>query len=105
MPRRIPSLWRYTRAAAILLGVAIGISAFVWIPISLALTLWLGGSAFSALHLDGRTDALVAHGRWTPVPPAVFYTLLTSELMAMASALTLFACLLVMWLADRYGDA
>jgi hypothetical protein len=100
----IAQWWRYIRAAVILVGVGVGITAFLWIPISLVLVLWFGGSAVSALHSYGRTDALVAHGRWTNVSPSVFCIVFGSEALAITSTLTLFACLLVMWLAKRRGD-
>lgn len=94
---------RYAGAAAILLGVVVGISAFLWIPVCIALTMWFGGSAVTALQLEGRIDALVAHGRWTQVSHPVFCIVFASEVMAIVSTLTLFACLLVLWVAERRG--
>ena len=105
MRRLITESWRYARIVAILVGVGFGISAFLWGPVALVLMLWFGGSAVSALRLEGRTDAVVAHGQWTAVSTPIFYAILGVEVLAIASVLTLFASILVMWLAGGRDDA
>jgi hypothetical protein len=101
----ITESWRYVRVGTIVVGVGFGISAFLWVPAALVLILWVGGSAVSAVRLEGRTDAVVAHGQWTVVSTPAFYAILGIEALAIGSVLTLFASILVMWLAERRGDA
>src|SRR5438094_6322505 len=104
MRRVMVELWRYTRIAAILFGVGFGVSAFLWVPLSLGLIFWFGGSAVSAVQM-GRTDALVAHGVWTKVSAPVFYAVFYSEVLAIASILTFLVSLMVMWIFRRGDEA
>jgi hypothetical protein len=99
MQRPIGEIWRYARILAILVGMGFGITAFLWVPLSIGLIFWFGGSAITARQY-GRSDALVSHLHWTNVSPRVFYSVLASEVLAITSVLTLFVCVLVMWWAD-----
>ena len=103
MRRAMIELWRYTRIVAILTGVPVAISALLWVPLALGLTFWFGGSAILATEY-GRANALAAHGQFTDVSPMVFRITLWSERLAIVSILTLFACAVVMWLAEHWRE-
>lgn len=91
---------RIALACTMLLTGAIGVAAFVCVPVATGLVFATGGSALSGGERGG-TYYVVGHGEEYAVSSTTFHAMRWAERLAITTVISFFIGCLACWLANR----